>query len=284
MRVNYILFNDKITIDSTLLISTDNRSFRYGDGLFETMLWKNGAIRFLDEHVQRLQKGMKLIQLEDAYKFDHGFIHQRVFQLIEKNGLVDDDVRVRLQVFRQGGGLYSPLNNHPGFVLSVAPLGEDPRPKLQKAGLIVGLYSDQFKAYSGLSALKSCNSLIYVLAGNYRKQQGLDEVILLNQEGMVCEGVQNNVFVVYQGKLFTPALNQGCVDGIMRGVVIRLARELGIDVIEAKIDPLVLEEAEEIFMTNAVRGVQWVVGYRKRRFFNKYSKLLQEQLDKWTGI
>jgi branched-chain amino acid aminotransferase len=284
MRVNYILFNDQLTIDNTLLVSTDNRSFRYGDGIFETMLWRNGSIRFLDEHIQRLQNGLNVLQIENAYRFDHGFIHQRVFQLIEKNSLIDEDVRVRLQVFRQGGGLYSPLNNNPGYVLSVHPLGNDPQPHQQKSGLIVGLYTDQFKPFSGLSALKSCNSLVYVLAGNYRKKQGLDEVILLNQEGMICEGVQNNIFVVYQGTLFTPALNQGCVAGIMRGVVIGLARELGIDVVEAKIDPLVLDEAEEIFMTNAIRGIQWVVGYKKRRFFNKYSKLFQEKLEILSGI
>lgn len=278
MRVVYFNFNGELVVENKEIFSVGNRSFRYGDALFETMLWKDGKIRNLNAHVKRLQHSMEVLKLQDVPKFNAEFIENQTQQLITKNGYQNADLKVRLQVYRDGEGAYGPLTNKPGYILEVSPFDVDL--KANHSGLILDLYTEQIKPFSGVSSLKSSNALVYVLASNYRKNIGVDDVVILNQEGMVCETIQSNIFVLYDNKLYTPALNQGCIAGTMRAHVIDIARNhLGLEVIEAKIDPKVLEVAEEMFLTNALRGIQWVVGYKKRRFFNVLSKKLQKYLD-----
>ncbi len=277
MPVHYIDFNGQLIPEKEAILTADNRSFRYGDGLFETMRWMDGDIRFLVHHVSRLQKGMRMLQLEHAAAFDEQFIHTHAAALIKRNGLEGQHVRVRLQVYREGGGLYSPQQNNAGYVLSVARLDPDDV-KHRKIGLIVDVYSEFRKPYSELSGLKSSNALIYVMAGLYRKKNGLDDVLILNQEGFLCESISSNVFVWYDKKLYTPALSEGCIDGVMRKMVIEIALENGLEVIEAQISPAIMSQADEIFHTNAVHGVQWVMGYKQKRYFNRISRMLQEKL------
>lgn len=278
MPVHYIDFNGKHVPEREPIFDADNRAFRYGDGLFETMRWMDGDIRFLHHHVARLQEGMRLLQLEHrSADFDEDSIRARAKALIKKNGLDGQHVRVRLQVYRDGGGLYSPQQNKAGTVMSVSRLDADDV-KHRKLGLIVDVYTDINKPYSKLSKLKSANSLVYVMAGLYRKKKDLDDVLILNQDGFLCESLSSNVFIWYDKKLYTPAISEGCIDGVMRKVVIELALDHGLEVIEAQISPAILDEADEIFHTNAVHGVQWVMGYKQKRYFNRISRLLQEKL------
>ncbi len=237
----------------------------------------DGDIRFLQHHVARLQEGMRMLQLEDAASFDEHFIRSRVAALVSRNGLENQHVRVRLQVYREGGGLYSPQQNKAGYVMSVSKLDPDDV-RHRKIGLIVDVYTDFRKPYSELSKLKSANALIYVMAGLYRTKKGLDDVLLLNQEGFLCESLSSNVFVWYGKKLYTPAISEGCIDGVMRKVAIEMALDSGLEVIEAQISPEILNEADEIFHTNAIHGVQWVMGYKQKRYFNRISRMLQEKL------
>ena len=277
MPVHYIDFNKKLLPEKETILTAENRAFRYGDGLFETMRWMDGDIRFLAHHVSRLQEGMRLLQLERPTAFDAHFIRSRAAELVKKNGLEGQHVRVRLQVYREGEGLYSPQQNRASYVMSVSKLDPDDA-KHRKIGLIVDVYSEFRKPYSELAKLKSSNALVYVMAGLYRKKNGLDDVLILNQEGFLCESMSSNVFIWYGKKLYTPALSEGCIDGVMRKVVIEMALEEGLEVIEAQIHPAIMNQADEIFHTNAIHGVQWVMGYKQKRYFNRISRMLQEKL------
>ena len=122
--------------------------------------------------------------------------------------------------------------------------------------------------------------MLYVMAGLYKTQNKLDDIFILNQDGNLCEAGSSNVFIGYQNELYTPALSEGCVEGVMRQVVIKLARENNIPVTEAQINPDILYEADEVFLTNAGRGIQSVMGFGVRRYFNEVSKLLTDELNK----
>src|SRR5690606_10147320 len=176
--------------------------------------------------------------------------------------------------------LYAPDTNRPVYCLQVSRLPASLRDK--KLGLIVDLYTDLKKPYSGLSHLKSNNALIYVMAGLYKKKFAYDEVFLLNQEGHLCEALTSNIFVYYDKTLYTPALTEGCVQGVMRRVVMDMAAHEGIPVVEAQISPEIMKQADEIFCTNAVHGVQWVMGFKQKRYFNKISRILQDKLQSWN--
>jgi branched-chain amino acid aminotransferase len=118
------------------------------------------------------------------------------------------------------------------------------------------------------------------MAGLYKTQNKLDDVFLLNQHGFLCEAGSSNIFILYQNQLYTPALSEGCVEGVMRQVIIKLAKQNNIPVTEAQINPDILYEADEVFLTNAGRGIQSVMGFGVRRYFNETSKLLIEGLNK----
>jgi len=277
----YFNYNGEIHAADELTVSIHNRSFRYGDGLFETMRWQNGDIQYLSYHVARLHKGMALLKMEGAKLLDTFFIKQQASLLIKRNKL-EGPVRIRLSVFRDGGGLYSPETNKAAFLLEVSSLKSSLGSRYP-AGLIIDVYKEHTKSINRFSAIKSNNALLFVMAGIYRKQQGLDEVILLNENGLLCESSSANIFIWYRNSLYTPALSEGCVDGVMRRVIMEVAKINNIEVIEAQINPEILNEAEEMFLTNAVHGMQWVLGYKKKRFFNRLSKDLYDKLIQWQA-
>lgn len=280
MPIHYINHNGTLVPEDTFILTAGNRSFRYGDGIFETMLYKDGQIRFLSFHIERLQRSMQKIHLDYYNKFDTYFVKSATEELVRKNNMVGQQVRVRLIVYREGEGLYTPETNKPSFVLQVHKVGDERRDK--KVGLIVDLYTEYKKPYSDLSDLKSNNALLYVMAGLYKKKFNYDEVLILNQEGNLCEALTSNIFVYYDKVLYTPALNQGCIDGVMRRVVMDIAAHEGIPVVEAEINPEIMKSADEIFCTNAVQGIQWVMGYKQKRYFNRISRILQERLGTWV--
>ena len=280
MPIHYINFNGSVIPEDMTILNADSRAFRYGDGLFETMLWKDGDIRFLNLHMDRLLDGMNMLHFEDIEHFNAYFIRMKVEELVRKNNMLGQQARVRLIVFRTGAGLYGPESNTASYILQVDRKPESLRDK--KTGLIIDVYTEYKKAYSELSKIKSNNALIYVMAGLFRKKNAFDEVLILNQSGNLCEALASNIFIYYDKVLYTPALTEGCIAGVMRRVIMDIAEQEEIPVVEAEIKPEILKVADEIFCTNAVEGVQWVMGYKHKRYFNKISRIFQEKLAQWT--
>lgn len=279
-QARYLDYNGEFYRNTEAIFQSNNRSFRYGDGIFETMRVEDGKIPLLSYHVERLQKSMILLQFDNAHRFDEDFVLKRIQELLIKNGLLDSECRVRLAVFRDGEGLYTPTTNAPAYLIEVNRLDKKINIHNQ-AGLIIDVFPDHRKSVNSLSALKSSNSLLYVLAGVHRKKHGLDDVVILNDEGFICETSSSNIFVIYENTIYTPALTEGCVDGVMRRSIIDFAGAAGIEIIEAQINPHILNEAEEIFITNAVHGIQCVLGYKKKRYFNRLSKNFWGQYEQW---
>jgi branched-chain amino acid aminotransferase len=277
MSPTYINFNGEILPADSILLSIANRAFKYGDGLFESMRLMKGKLQFPDLHAERLQRGMKALKIDGYSQTDSWFLKDKVEELARRNKVKHG--RLRLTVYRDAEGLYAPTQNKMGYCLELTPTDE-PRYFLNERGLIMDIYSELPKPLNYLSAIKTCNSLIYVMAGLFKQQNKLDEVFLLNANGFLCEAGAANIFVWYQNHLYTPALSEGCVEGVMRQVVIQLALDNNIPVTEAQINAEILNEADEVFLTNASRGIQWVMGYGVKRYFNRVSKGLMDELNK----
>jgi branched-chain amino acid aminotransferase len=273
----FINFNGEILPSDTKLVSIHNRAFRYGDGLFESMRLMKGQLKFADLHADRLQRGMKALKIDGYSQMDTWFLKEKCEDIARRNRAKHG--RLRLTVYRDAEGLYLPTTNKMGWCLEVQPI-EEPRYFLNTKGLIMDIFDELKKPTDYLSNVKTCNSLVYVMAGLFKSQNKLDDVFLLNQNGFLCEAGSSNVFVWYQNHLYTPALSEGCVEGVMRQVVINLAKQLNIPVMEAQIKPDILYEADEVFLTNAGRGIQTVMGFGVRRYFNEVSKVLVEELNK----
>ena len=277
MAKQFINFNGSIISSDHQIFPISNRGFRYGDGLFESMRYMNGKLKFPDLHIDRVLKGMKVLKLENSFYLDSWLLREKVDELARRNK-IGPNARFRLTVFRDSGGLYSPDSNKMAYVLESQSLDES-QYTFNNKGLIIDVYDELTKPINILSNLKTCNSLIYVLAGIFKNQYILDEAMILNQHGFLCESISSNVFVVYDKKLYTPSLNEGCIGGVMRQVVMRLAKENGIELVEAQVNPDILNEADEVFITNAAKGIQWVMGYNSKRYFNEMSKFLSEKLN-----
>lgn len=277
MAKHFINFNGEIYSEEDKLLSIANRGYRYGDGLFESMRMSKGKLKFANLHADRLQKGMKALKLEGYSQMDTYFLKDKAEELCKRNK-INQNARLRLTVYRNADGLYTPESNKIGYSLEASAL-DSPYYDINNKGLIMDIYDDILKPINRLSNIKTCNALPYVMAGLYKKKHKLDEAFILNQQGFLCETISSNVFLVYKGQLYTPALSEGCVAGVMRQVVMDISKKNKLPLIEAQINPEILNEAEEVFITNAIKGIQWVMGFNRKRYFNEISRLLVEKLN-----
>ncbi|MCX6297362.1 MAG: aminotransferase class IV [Bacteroidetes bacterium] len=274
---NFINHNGNFILSDAPLVSANNRSFRYGDALFETIRITNYNPQFLKEHLQRLYSGMEVLKMEMNPVLNEIFLEHAILELAQKNNVTSDG-RVRLTVYRNEGGLYAPSDNKVSYVVEVYPV-EEKGYVLNTKGYTVDLFTEFKKAQNSLSSIKSANSAIYVMAGIYKTQQQFDECLLLNDKHHIIEGISSNVFAVKNGVLYTPPVSDGCVNGVMRKKIIEIAQANKIAVYEISVMQNVLLGADELFLTNTINGIRWVVAYKQKRYFNNTSKKLIEKLN-----
>lgn len=277
----YIWINgDMISIDTPAL-GVNNRSFLYGDGLFETIHAFGTQGRNLNLHLSRLKKGMEVLNIEIPAFLDESMISKEIERLLNKNR-VFGSARVRLTIYRNQGGKYIPENNGAGIIIEIEPLDFDMY-QLNSKGYTIELYQDIKKAINPLSSIKSCNSLHYILAGIYQKNINVNDCLLINEHNRIAEAISSNVFIVKDDNIYTPAVSEGCIPGIMREVIIKVAPKIGLKVNNQVAIPVQnLFDCDEVFLTNTITGIRWVMAFRQQRYFNKVSKLLTDAINKYT--
>lgn len=274
---NYINHNGNFILSDAPMVTANNRSFRYGDALFETIRLANYNPQFLKEHLLRLTAGMQVLKMEMNPNLNTTFLEHAILELAQKNNVTSDG-RVRLTVYRNEGGLYAPSDNKVSFVVEVYPI-EEKGYILNQKGYSVDLFTEFKKAQNALSSIKSANSAIYVMAGIHKTNNNLDECLLLNDKHHIIEGISSNIFAVKNGVLYTPPVGDGCVNGVMRKKIIEIAQANKIAVYEISVMQNVLLGADELFLTNTINGIRWVVAYKQKRYFNDTSQRLTQKLN-----
>lgn len=268
--VQFICHNGEYYHTDKLTIGYKNRAFKYGDGLFETIKAINTEPLFFNDHFERLKKGMKILELKAPDYFISGYLKEKIIRLLNANKLFKS-ARVRLTVYRKQGGAYLPENNEAEFLIEAASM-ESEKYNLNTKGLVVDIFPTILKPISVLSNLKTINSLPFVMAGLYKQKNKLDDCIILNENKHISESVSSNIFLVKNQQLYTPSLSEGCIDGVMRKQIIKLAAQMKLKVYEnGFLIPEDLMLADEFFLTNTIVGIQWVIACREKRFFNKTS-------------
>lgn len=278
LSTGFFNLNGQLFSPETKVFGTSNRAFRYGDGLFETMRMIEGNLMYFKFHMERLFKGMNALKLHYHKSFDSELIASEIFSLARANKIYKN-ARVRFSVFREDGGWYTPEKNTFQYLIEIQGLEESSY--IAEKGLIVDVYPELRKDYTSISSLKTINALPYVLAGVYRKENQLDECILLNRENNIVESISSNIFLVKENKIYTPAISEGCIDGVMRKVVIEIIKKKKLQLLESKLPVALLEHSDEIFLTNTIKGIQSVVGIGNKRYFSKLSKELLVELNKF---
>jgi branched-subunit amino acid aminotransferase/4-amino-4-deoxychorismate lyase len=259
----YLIYNGRILRNDKPLITADNRGFRYGDGLFETMKWVNGHIQLSKFHFERLFMGMDLFQFERPAYFTGDWITEQVKTLTVKNQ--HPIARIRLTLFRGNGGLYDPENHFPNCIIQSWPL-EQAAPRFNENGLVIGIYPTAKKSTDVFANLKTNNFQAYLLAAMYAKQMHWNDALVLNARERICDATIANLFIVKNGKLYTPALSEGCVAGTLRRYLLEALPLAGFAVEETEITATDLELAEEVFLSNAIQGVRWVQHFGNRNY------------------
>lgn len=261
---------------------TDNRGFLFGDGVFETLKIKDHKVLFLEDHYFRLMASMRILRMEIPMNFTMEYFEEQILNTAKANNCSESG-RARITVFRNEGGYYLPDTNLVSYVIKALPLLH-PHYFFDENNYEVDLYKDFYVAKQLLSTLKTTNKIIHVTGSIFAHENGLQNCLLLNDEKNVTEALQGNLFMLLNDNLITPPVTDGCINGVMRKNIIALAKAEGIDVSETSISPFDLQKADELFITNVIKGIQPITKYRKKEYNNNAASLLTKKLNESIGI
>jgi branched-chain amino acid aminotransferase len=280
----YIYNGEIVTARDLVDIAFSNRAFKFGDALFETIRYSNKNILFLTDHVLRLKLSMPILKMKIPSYFSFDYFLNKISELIYANQLQDKSARIRITVFRQGSGAYYPSTNEVDFIMEAEEL-ETTYYLLPERGLVVDLFKDTFKPINRLSNLKTGNALIYVLASINSDFLRTDDCFILNEKGHICEATSSNVFTVKGNMVITPPLTEGCVSGILRNQIKKIAEENKLLFIEKPFTSHTLIDADEVFITNTIQGPQWIRQfqskiYEKKKITQLFIETLNQMISK----
>lgn len=265
--MSYIFYNGKLFNQSVPILKSDDRSYRYGDGFFETIRVAEGSIPLLEFHRLRIEKTIHQLNYKLAESDTFDFIFQKVIELCKHNNC-EKSARVRLSFSNGNGGLFD-ANCNLNYIIEAWPL-QNSLPDWNTEGLKLDFYQEATKSCTIFSNIKSSSSLLYTQAAKFAKKSGFDDCIILNQYGNICESIIANIFWIKNGIVFTPPLSEGCVDGVMRSWLLHQTNKI----IESPCTKDELLNADEIFLTNAIRGIQWVKNVGRREYDHTICKEL----------
>ena len=272
-----IIFNGKILNQQDIQFNTIKRAINFGDGFFETIRIVNGDVLFIESHLKRIFKALKILKISNSENFNSEIINAKIKELLLYNK-IDSGGRVKIYFFRSGLGTYLPVTNEISFIIECFHL-ENNLYQLNKKGFLVDIFYDYQKQINNLSAFKTSNSLLYVLASIYANDNDLNDTLILNEKKYIIESSNSNIFLFLKDSIITPALNSGCIAGIMREEIIKIINFLDIKIIERDITLEDLMNSKEIFLTNVISGINWVGGYKKTRYYNTLSKKIIKELN-----
>lgn len=255
-RMKHFIFDGKLLPDGAPVITSSNRGLRYGDGLFETIKCANGQLHLANDHFARLWKGSQVLQFDIPKHFTPEDLTEKAINLCRKNGY-ERLARVRISLFRGDGGLYDTVSHIPHYIIETWELAES-YGEWNSNGLVLGIYEGAKKTNDILANLKHNNFLPYALAALHAKKNKWNDALLLNADGRICDSSIANIFMIKDGQIFTPALSEACVAGVMRRSLIQALVAAGYDVSEKQISIEALMGADEVFLTNSIYNLRWV--------------------------
>ncbi|MBG6187673.1 aminotransferase class IV [Flavobacterium sp. CAN_S2] len=272
-----INFNGTI-VSQDANILTQNRAFLYGDGVFETVKIINNKILFLEDHYFRLMSSMRVVRMEIPMNFTMEYLEEQILSLVNKSALAESS-RARITVYRNDGGYYLPQSNTVSFLIHAIAL-ENTLYSFEKKEYEVDLYKDFYVTKQLLSSIKTTNKIINITGSIFASENGLDNCLLLNDSKNVVEALQGNIFMLLGNKLITPPVSEGCLNGVMRKQILSLAKKIeNLEVVEEVISPFDLQKADELFLTNVIKGIQPITQYRKKTFGTNVSVQLLDKLN-----
>ncbi|WP_304170319.1 aminotransferase class IV [Phenylobacterium aquaticum] len=237
------------------MIPHDDRGLLLGDGLFETVLARDGVLMRLEAHLDRMAAGCAVLGLPAPDRGEATVLMRRALAGVEAPRVA---VRLTLTAGSGGRGLDRPTPVAPRLFATAAPSAIPDQPAR------LALARTRRNDGSPAARIKSLSYLDNVLARAEARSVGADEAVMLNSRGEIACATAANIFWVSEGRLWTPALDCGALAGIARGEVMARAQGLGIEVAVARAGPQALERAQAIFLTNSLIGLRPVAAFGDR--------------------
>ncbi len=170
--------------------------------------------------------------------------------------------RIRVNVFRENGGLYTPKSNKVRFLIEASALNTKIDERVE-----IELFKDFPLASGLLSTIKTNNRIINVLGSIFAKENNYQNCILINEKKELVEALNANLFLIRGNEVMTPSLETGCINGIIRKKIIEKLKKNGAFIVkELSISPFDLLKVDEVFLTNSINEIQSVDKYRKKLF------------------
>ena len=266
-------YNGNLVAFEDVKITPDNRAYKYGDSVFETIKVINGKVVFWEEHYFRLMASMRMLRMKIPMNFTLEFLQDEILKTVLV--YTKNNSRVRLCITRKDGGFYTPTTNEIDYLIESREITFTTKDNYK-----VDLFKD-FYLYSGhLSTIKTNNKLIHTLASIFAKENDLDNCILLNERKGIVEVTNATLFLIKGNTIKTPLLSEGCLKGIAREKVINIIESNNdYDIEETVISPFEIQKADEVFITNSIMGIQPITNYRKKTFSTDISKKLAMSLN-----
>ena len=268
-----INFNGELLFEENVKLSPENRGFKYGDAIFETIKVSNNRVIFWEDHYFRLMSSMRMLRMKIPMEFTLEFLEQEILKTVAVQDAAIS-FRVRLNVYRKDGGLYTPKTNKIDYFIDAKA-----NTYATKDIYTVDIFKD-FYNYSGLlSTIKTNNRMVNTLASIYAKENELDNCVLINENKGVVEVANANIFILKGNVVKTPAYTEGCIKGIIRTKVIEIiTKNEDFTIEETTISPFEIQKADEVFITNAIMGIQAVTNYKKKTFTTSFSNKISKSL------
>jgi branched-chain amino acid aminotransferase len=261
-----INYNGKLIPASSDFLNHENRGFRYGDTLFETLRVVDGKIVFWEDHYLRLMASMRILRMVIPMNFTMEFLQKEIEKTLQANKIQGKATRVRFTVFRNNGGLYLPETNEISYCMECSIL-DSHFYILSENAYEIELFKDFYVNNDLTSTLKTNNKIIHVVGSIYAKENGYQNCLLLNTNKQVTEALNGNIFMVNGKTITTPPIKDGCLSGIIRKKLIEILQKIdGYILNEISISPFDLQKADELFITNSILGIVPITKYRKKEF------------------
>lgn len=276
-------FNGKFINEKNASVSVNNRSFRYGDGFFETIKCIKGRLPLWEYHSKRLFATLKNLQFTAPNYLNDSFVKKIILDLVEKNELYEN-ARIRVTIYRGDGGIYDSINHQPNLLIQTWPLNPENN-EFNENGLIIGDYTEGFKAADAFSNLKTNNYLLYAMAALHAKKMHWNDALISNHKAQYADATIANLWMVKDNMVITTPLEEGPVAGTMRAYLLHRLPKHGFPVSEQSIAEQDLMNADEVFLSNAIYGIKWVRHFGSKVFLNTFTQKIFSIVVKplWEG-
>lgn len=274
----YICLNGDFLHEDKPFMGLPNRAFHQGDVITEVIHAYATEPQFLTRHIQKLVASMDLLSMHVPVHFNAPDLTLLISKLLRKNRHFGG-AAVRMAVYRESSSPETPARNQVSFVMDSRKLDRDFY-GLNNPGLVIDVFRDLTRHAHPLSSIRNADPLLFLKAEQYCKQNKLDECVFLNAHGRIVETVHSSIFLVKDRSVFTPSVQEGCIPGVMRSVVAHLCSTSGFRTNDqSRLSPEAMDDADEVFLADAVNGLRWVGAYRQKRYYKRASQQLLNALN-----